>query len=135
MKAFEIDQSCVDTLRFFSVDMVEKAKSGHPGLPMGAAPMAYVLWSRFLRHNPKNPHWWDRDRFVLSAGHGSALLYSLLHLTGYDLPLDQIERFRQWGSGNELRRGMTRSVQGRDHARRAVFQGATRGSRMVKVVV
>src|SRR5512140_2111993 len=78
--------------------MVEKANSGHPGLPMGAAPMAYVLWTRFLRHNPKNPRWWDRDRFVLSAGHGSALLYSLLHLAGYDLPLDQLERFRQWGS-------------------------------------
>ena len=98
MKSSELDQSCVNTLRFLSVDMVEKAKSGHPGLPMGAAPMAYVLWSRFLRHNPRNPHWWDRDRFVLSAGHGSALLYSLLHLTGYDLPLDQLERFRQWGS-------------------------------------
>ena len=78
--------------------MIEKAGSGHPGLPMGAATMAYVLWTRFLRHNPKNPAWWDRDRFVLSAGHGSALLYSLLHLTGYDLPLDQIERFRQWES-------------------------------------
>ncbi|HSQ64534.1 MAG TPA: transketolase [Polyangiaceae bacterium] len=98
MNSSELDQSCVNTLRFLSVDMVEKAKSGHPGLPMGAAPMAYVLWSRFLRHNPKNPHWWDRDRFVLSAGHGSALLYALLHLTGYDLPLDQLERFRQWGS-------------------------------------
>ena len=98
MKASEINQSCVNTIRFLSVDMVEKANSGHPGLPMGAAPMAYVLWTRFLRHNPKNPHWWDRDRFVLSAGHGSALLYSLLHLTGYDLPLDQLKRFRQWES-------------------------------------
>jgi transketolase len=94
----ELDQSCVNTIRFLSVDMVEKANSGHPGLPLGAAPMAYVLWTRFLRHNPKNPHWWDRDRFVLSAGHGSALLYSLLHLTGYDLSLDQIKRFRQWQS-------------------------------------
>ncbi len=94
----ELAQSCVDAIRFLSVDMVEKANSGHPGLPMGAAPMAYVLWTRFLRHNPKNPRWWDRDRFVLSAGHGSALLYALLHLTGYDLPLDQLERFRQWGS-------------------------------------
>jgi len=94
----ELDLACVNTIRFLSVDMVEKANSGHPGLPMGAAPMAYVLWTRFLRHNPKNPRWWDRDRFVLSAGHGSALLYSLLHLTGYDLPLDQIKRFRQWGS-------------------------------------
>jgi transketolase len=78
--------------------MVEKASSGHPGLPMGVAPMAYVLWTRFLRHNPKNPRWWDRDRFVLSAGHGSALLYSLLHLTGYALSLDQLKRFRQWAS-------------------------------------
>lgn len=98
MKPTELDRTCVDAIRFLSVDMVEKAKSGHPGLPMGAAPMAYVLWTRFLRHNPRNPRWWDRDRFVLSAGHGSALLYSLLHLTGYDLPLDQLERFRQWGS-------------------------------------
>lgn len=98
MKTLELDQSCVNTIRFLSVDMVEKANSGHPGLPMGAAPMAYVLWTRFLRHNPKNPHWWDRDRFVLSAGHGSAMLYSLLHLTGYDMSLDQIKRFRQWGS-------------------------------------
>jgi transketolase len=93
-----LDQPCVNAIRFLSVDMVEKASSGHPGLPMGAAPMAYVLWTRFLHHNPKNPHWWDRDRFVLSAGHGSALLYSLLHLTGYDLSLDQIRRFRQWAS-------------------------------------
>ncbi|MCI4345231.1 MAG: transketolase, partial [Thermoplasmata archaeon] len=78
--------------------MVEKAKSGHPGLPLGAAPMAYVLWDRFLRFNPQNPQWANRDRFVLSAGHGSALLYSLLHLSGYDLPLDELERFRQFGS-------------------------------------
>ena len=98
MTPSELDQACVNAIRFLSVDMVEKAGSGHPGLPMGAAPMAYVLWTRFLRHNPKNPRWWDRDRFVLSAGHGSALLYSLLHLTGYDLPLDQIKRFRQWES-------------------------------------
>jgi transketolase len=81
-----------------SVDMVQQANSGHPGMPMGAAPMAYVLWTRFLRHHPKNPKWADRDRFVLSAGHGSALLYSLLHLTGYDLSIDEIKRFRQWGS-------------------------------------
>lgn len=94
----ELDRLCVNTLRFLSVDMVEKASSGHPGLPMGAAPMVYVLWTRFLRHSPKNPGWWDRDRFVLSAGHGSALLYSLLHLTGYGLSLDELERFRQWGS-------------------------------------
>ena len=94
----ETDQLCVNTIRFLSVDMVEKANSGHPGLPMGAAPMAYVLWTRFLRHSPKNPGWWDRDRFVLSAGHGSALLYSLLHLTGYALSLDELKRFRQWAS-------------------------------------
>ena len=98
MNRVELDQLCVNTIRFLSVDMVQNANSGHPGLPMDAAPMAYVLWTRFLRHNPKNPSWWDRDRFVLSAGHGSALLYSLLHLTGYDLPLEQIKRFRQWGS-------------------------------------
>jgi transketolase len=94
----DLDQICVDTIRFLAVDMVQKANSGHPGLPLDAAPMAYVLWTRLLRHNPSNPRWWDRDRFVLSAGHGSALLYALLHLTGYDLPLDQIDRFRQWGS-------------------------------------
>ncbi|HSH29271.1 MAG TPA: transketolase [Thiohalobacter sp.] len=93
-----IDQTCIDTLRCLSIDMVQKAGSGHPGLPLGAAPMAWVLWDRFLRHNPANPDWADRDRFVLSAGHGSALLYSLLHLTGYGLGLDDIERFRQWGS-------------------------------------
>ncbi len=94
----DLDQQCINTLRFLSVDMVQKADSGHPGLPLGAAPMAYVLWTRFLKHRPDSPSWADRDRFVLSAGHGSALLYSLLHLTGYDLPLDDIQRFRQWGS-------------------------------------
>jgi len=94
----DLDSICVNTLRFLSVDQVEKAKSGHPGLPLGAAPMAYVLWDRFLRHNPANPDWANRDRFVLSAGHGSALLYSLLHLTGYDLPLAELQQFRQWGS-------------------------------------
>lgn len=92
------DELCVNTLRFLSVDAIEQAKSGHPGLPLGAAPMAYVLWDRFLRHNPKNPSWLDRDRFILSAGHGSALLYSLLHMYGYDLPLEELRRFRQWGS-------------------------------------
>jgi transketolase len=89
---------CINTLRFLAADMVEAAKSGHPGLPMGAAAMAYALWTRALRHNPADPKWFNRDRFVLSAGHGSALLYALLHLTGYDLPLDEIKRFRQWGS-------------------------------------
>src|SRR5690606_32351742 len=93
-----IDQRCIDMLRFLSVDMVQEADSGHPGLPLGAAPMAYVLWQQFLKHNPADPSWPDRDRFVLSAGHGSALLYSLLHATGYDLSLDDIKRFRQWGS-------------------------------------
>ncbi|MGE8099388.1 transketolase [Pseudomonas fluorescens] len=94
----KLDQQCIDTLRFLSVDMVQKADSGHPGLPLGAAPMAYVLWTRWLRFNPHNPQWPDRDRFVLSAGHGSALLYSLLHLSGYELELEEIKRFRQWGS-------------------------------------
>ncbi|MBI5524164.1 MAG: transketolase [Desulfarculus sp.] len=94
----DLDQLCVNSIRMLAVDMVEKAKSGHPGMPLGAASMAYVLWQRHLRHNPQNPQWPGRDRFVLSAGHGSALLYSLLHLTGYDLPLDEIKNFRQWGS-------------------------------------
>jgi len=80
-----LDELCINTLRFLSVDAVERAKSGHPGMPMGDAAMAYVLWTRYLRHNPKNPLWHGRDRFVLSAGHGSMLLYSLLHLTGYDM--------------------------------------------------
>jgi transketolase len=92
------DDLCINTLRFLSVDMVEKAASGHPGMPMGAATMAYVLWTRFLKHHPANPQWFDRDRFVLSAGHGSALLYSLLHLSGYPLPLPQLKRFRAWDS-------------------------------------
>src|SRR5882762_8525897 len=94
----DLDQLCINTIRTLSLDAVQKAQSGHPGLPLGAAPMAYVLWTRFLRHNPKNPKWENRDRFLLSAGHGSMLLYSLLHLTGYELPLDEIKRFRQWGS-------------------------------------
>ena len=94
----ELDELCVNTIRLLSAECVEKANSGHPGMPMGAAPMAYVLWTKFLRHNPANPDWVDRDRFVLSAGHGSMLLYSLLHLTGYDLPLSELKDFRQWGS-------------------------------------
>jgi len=93
-----LDQLCINTIRTLAMDAVEKAKSGHPGMPMGAAPMAYVLWTRFLRHNPRNPRWPNRDRFILSAGHGSMLLYSLLHLTGYDLPLEELKQFRQWGS-------------------------------------
>ena len=88
----------INTIRTLSIDAVQKANSGHPGLPLGAAPMAYTLWQRYLRHDPRAPQWFDRDRFVLSAGHGSALLYSLLHLTGYDLPLDELKQFRQWGS-------------------------------------
>jgi transketolase len=94
----KIDDLCIKTIRFLSVDAVTKANSGHPGMPLGAAPMAYALWSRHLRFNPKNPNWFNRDRFVLSAGHSSALLYSLLHLFGYDLPLEEIKQFRQWGS-------------------------------------
>ncbi len=93
-----LDELCINTIRFLSIDAVQQADSGHPGLPMGAAPMAYVLWTRFLKHNPSDPAWFDRDRFVLSAGHGSMLLYSLLHLTGYDLPMVELKRFRQWGS-------------------------------------
>ena len=93
-----LDNLCINTLRFLAVDAVEAANSGHPGMPLGAAPMAYVLWDRFRQHNPANPDWFNRDRFVLSAGHGCALLYALLHLTGYDLPLEEIRQFRQWGS-------------------------------------
>ncbi len=93
-----IESRAVNALRTLAMDMVEAARSGHPGLPLGAAPMAFVLWTRHLKHNPRNPAWPDRDRFVLSAGHGSALLYALLHLTGYDLPLAEIRRFRQMGS-------------------------------------
>jgi transketolase len=93
-----LDTLCINTIRMLSVDAVQKANSGHPGAPMGLAPAAYTLWTRFLKHNPRNPGWWDRDRFVLSAGHGSMLLYSMLFLTGYDLPLEQIKQFRQWGS-------------------------------------
>ena len=94
----DIDDLCINTLRVLSIDAVQHANSGHPGMPMGAAAMAYTLWTRFLRFNPHDPLWPDRDRFVLSAGHGSMLLYSLLHLTGYDLPLDELKRFRQLGS-------------------------------------
>ena len=93
-----LDQLCVNSIRTLSIDAIQKASSGHPGMPLGAAPMAYVLWTRFLRHNPGNPMWYDRDRFILSGGHGSALLYSLLHLSGYDLPLDEVKNFRQLNS-------------------------------------
>ncbi|MBI5957278.1 MAG: transketolase [Chloroflexi bacterium] len=94
----DFDRLCINTIRMLAVDGVQKANSGHPGMPMGMASSAYVLWTRFLKHNPRDPQWADRDRFVLSAGHGSMLLYSLLYLTGYDLPLEQLQQFRQWGS-------------------------------------
>ena len=93
-----LDQLAFDTIRTLSIDAVQQANSGHPGAPMGAAPMAYTLWTRFLRHAPTHPDWPDRDRFVLSAAHASMLLYSLLHLTGYRLTLDDLKSFRQWGS-------------------------------------
>lgn len=98
MKDTDIDELCINTIRMLSADAVQKANSGHPGMPMGDAPMAYVLWTKFLRHNPKNPAWHNRDRFVLSAGHGSMLLYSLLHLTGHKISLEDIKNFRQWES-------------------------------------
>lgn len=94
----EITTLAVNTMKFLAIDAIEAAKSGHPGLPMGAADVAYVLWSRYLRHDPRAPHWRDRDRFILSPGHGSMLLYGLLHLAGYDLPLEELKRFRQWDS-------------------------------------
>ncbi|AQU05722.1 transketolase [Dehalococcoides mccartyi] len=98
MSNTKLDSLCINALRFLSVDAVQKANSGHPGAPMGMAAMAYALWQNFLKHNPQDPAWPNRDRFILSAGHASALLYSLLHLTGYDLPLDELKNFRQWGS-------------------------------------
>ncbi|HEX7512820.1 MAG TPA: transketolase, partial [Candidatus Methylomirabilis sp.] len=97
-KPERLDQLCINTIRMLAADAVQKAKSGHPGMPMGAAAMAYVLWTRILTHHPENPAWPDRDRFVLSAGHGSMLLYALLHLTGYDVSLEDLRQFRQWGS-------------------------------------
>src|SRR5260370_26416738 len=93
-----LDLLCINTIRTLAMDAVQKANSGHPGTPMALAPAAYVLWEHFLRHNPRNPKWPNRDRFILSAGHASMLLYSLLHLTGYDLSLDDLKQFRQWGS-------------------------------------
>jgi transketolase len=94
----KVDQLSINTIRTLSIDAIEKANSGHPGMPMGAAPMAYTLWSKFMNYNPSNPNWFNRDRFTLSAGHGSMLLYSLLHLTGYDVSLEDLKNFRQWGS-------------------------------------
>jgi transketolase len=107
------DQLCINSIRFLAIDAVQKANSGHPGLPMGAAPMAYILWTRFLKHNPAHPAWWNRDRFLLSAGHGSMLLYSLLFLTGYDLTLEELKQFRQWGSRTpgHPERGLTAGVE------------------------
>ncbi|MBI3152907.1 MAG: transketolase [Chloroflexi bacterium] len=98
MTTQNLQTRAINTLRFLSADSVQQANSGHPGLPMGGAAMAYTIWTRHLRHNPRNPKWAGRDRFILSGGHGSMLLYSLLHLTGYDLPLDELKNFRQWGS-------------------------------------
>ena len=98
-KALEdLEQLCINTVRTLSMDAVQKANSGHPGTPMALAPLTFVLWDRFLRFNPRNPHWAGRDRFVLSNGHASMLLYSMLYLTGYDLTLDDLKNFRQWGS-------------------------------------
>ncbi|MBC7978472.1 MAG: transketolase, partial [Myxococcales bacterium] len=98
MSKTDLPTLAINTLRTLSIDAVQQASSGHPGLPLGCAPMAYALWHHHLKHDPSVPTWFDRDRFVLSAGHGSALLYSLLHLTGYDLGLDELKQFRQWGS-------------------------------------
>ena len=94
----KIDQACVNTLRFLAADQVEKAKSGHPGFPLGTAPLMYTIWDRYMSYNPANPNWFNRDRFILSPGHGSALLYAMLHLAGYDLSIDELKNFRQWGS-------------------------------------
>jgi transketolase len=98
LTAEKLDRLAVDTIRTLAIDGVQQANSGHPGAPMGMAPMAYALWTRFLHHAPTHPDWPNRDRFVLSAGHASMLLYALLHLTGYDVTLDDLEHFRQWGS-------------------------------------
>ncbi len=94
----ELSRQAINTLRMLAVDAVEAANAGHPGMPMGAAPYAFTLWSRYLRFNPQDPQWPNRDRFILSAGHGSMLLYALLHLTGYDLPMEELKRFRRWDS-------------------------------------
>src|SRR5437763_13191073 len=96
--AVDLDRLSIDTIRALAMDAVQKANSGHPGMPMAMAPAAYLLYTRFMRHNPKDPTWPDRDRFVLSAGHGSMLLYSVLHLSGYELSMDDLKSFRQWGS-------------------------------------
>jgi transketolase len=109
----ELEELCINTIRIFSADAVQHANAGHPGMPMGAAAMAYTLWTQFLKHNPRNPQWFDRDRFILSGGHGSMLLYSLLYLSGYDLPLEEIKHFRKWGSKapGHPERGVTPGVE------------------------
>ncbi len=109
----DVDELCINAIRMLSIDAVQQADSGHPGMPMGAATMAYILWTRHLRHNPKNPSWPDRDRFVLSAGHGSMLLYSLLFLMGYDLTLQELQQFRQLKSRTpgHPERGVTPGVE------------------------
>jgi transketolase len=109
----DVDEVCINAIRMLSIDAVQRANSGHPGMPMGAATMAYILWTRHLRHNPTNPSWPDRDRFVLSAGHGSMLLYSLLFLTGHDLTLEELQQFRQWKSRTpgHPERGITPGVE------------------------
>ncbi len=98
MNQKDLDQLSINAIRALTMDAVQKANSGHPGMPMGAADMAYILWTRFLKQNPANPNWADRDRFVLSAGHGSMLIYSLLHLSGYEVSMDELKNFRMWGS-------------------------------------
>jgi hypothetical protein len=116
-----VDTLCVNSIRFLAVDAINKSNSGHPGLPMGCAPMAYTLWDKFLKHNPKNPKWFNRDRFVLSAGHGCMLLYALLHLTGYDsVTIEDIKQFRQWPPGNlrDRRRGSHHRPPGSGHRQR-----------------
>src|SRR5271155_2738431 len=109
----ELQGLCITTIRILSADAVQNGNAGHPGLSMGAAAMAFTLWTEFLKHNPRNPQWFDRDRFVLSGGHGSMLLYSLLYLSGYDLPLEEIKHFRKWGSKapGHPERGVTPGVE------------------------
>ncbi len=120
-----LEEKCINTIRFLAADAIEKAKSGHPGMPMGAAAAAYILWTRHLKHNPADPLWPDRDRFVLSAGHASMLLYDLLYLSGYDLSLDDLKAFRQWGSktpGHPERRHPAGAPSARGWARRSEWR-------------
>jgi hypothetical protein len=115
----EFARQMANAIRMLAVDAVEKAKSGHPGAPMGMADIAEVLWNRHLKHNPANPHWPDRDRFVLSNGHGSMLIYALLHLTGYDLPMDELKKFRQLHSKTAGPPGVRRHARRGNHHRPA----------------